>query len=172
MRREAAESAASFVLLVVAAMAARLWFDNLAFGAGLRLDVAIIILALLSMGRGTGFGIVAGFLLGLIVDATHPGWIGASSVGYAAVGFFAGSFGQTLYMEKSLARGLLVLGAVVMFDVLFGLFSVGLARPFWRHALGTLGSALLSGAAAVLAARAYRWWRGRTAAEEGSAGDG
>jgi rod shape-determining protein MreD len=101
-----------------------MWFDNLHVFGPVRIDLALMFLSYLSILRGVTFGILAGTLLGLIVDAIHPAWMGASSVGFAAVGFFAGSFGQTLYMEKSMSRGLLVIGAVVLFDIIFGMLSV------------------------------------------------
>jgi len=159
--REQAESAAYFVLLVGVTVAARMWFDNLHLFGRVRIDVALIFLAFLSIVRGVTFGIVAGALLGLIVDAIHPAWMGASSVAFAAVGFFAGSFGQTLYMEKSLARGLLVIGAVALFDIIFGMLSVGIGSPFWAGVAGTVGSAILSGLVALLVARFYRMWHKR-----------
>lgn len=169
-RRETAESATYVVLLVAIAVASRMWFDNLHLFGPVRVDLALIILSYLAILRGVTFGIVAGMLLGLIVDAIHPALMGASSVGFAAVGFFAGSFGQTLYMEKSLARGLLVIGAVVLFDIIFGMLSVGIASPFWLGALGTIGSAVLSGALALFVSWLYRQWRGQAVSEPESAG--
>jgi cell shape-determining protein MreD len=96
--------------------------------------------------------------------------MGASSIGFAAVGYFAGSFGQTLYLEKSLARGLLVIGAVVLFDIIFGMLSVGMASPLWLGAVGTIGSALLSGALALMVSWLYRQWHGRVVSEPEAAG--
>jgi rod shape-determining protein MreD len=153
---------AYFVLLVGATVACRMWFDNVHLVGRVRIDVAVIFLGFLSIIRGVTFGIIAGGLLGLIVDAVHPAWMGASSVAFAAVGYFAGSFGQTLYMEKSLARGLLVIGAVVLFDIIFGMLSVGIGSPLWLAALGTLGSALLSGLVAFGISRLYRVWHKRS----------
>lgn len=155
------EDAILFTFTVCVVMAARMWLDNLRVIGLVRVDAALIALPLLSTARGTRFGIITGFLLGLIVDATGVEWMGSSSVGYALVGFLTGSFGQSLYMEKSTARGILVFGAVIFFDLVFGLLSVGIAHPFWLHALGTLGSAVLSGVAAALITRIVHYWRGR-----------
>jgi rod shape-determining protein MreD len=92
---------------------------------------------------------IAGFLLGLLVDAPTPAWMGASSAAYALVGYLAGSYGQTMHMDKTLARGILVIGSVLVFDICFGLVTVGIARPLWLHALSSMGSAVLTGAAAA-----------------------
>jgi rod shape-determining protein MreD len=170
VRKESAESATYVVLLVATALASRVWFDNLHLFGPVRIDLALIFLSYLAILRGVTFGVVAGMLLGLIVDAVHPAWMGASSIGFAAVGYFAGSFGQTLYLEKSLARGLLVIGAVVLFDIIFGMLSVGMASPLWLGAVGTIGSALLSGALALVVSWLYRQWRGRVVSEPEAAG--
>jgi len=170
VQRDSAESTAWVVLLVATTVAARMWFNNFTLFGPVRIDVALIFLSYLAILRGVTFGIIAGVLLGLIVDAIQPPWMGASSVAFAAVGFFAGSFGQTLYMEKSRARGLLVIGAVVLFDIIFGMFSVGIASPFWVAVAGTIGSALLSGGLALVGSWLYRQWRGRAAVDPESAG--
>lgn len=172
VRSSTAESIARGVILLAVALAARMWFADLKIVGPIRIDVAIIGLALLAMERGTTFGIVTGFVMGIVLDAVNPAWMGASAAGYAVVGYFSGSFGQTLYMERSLARGLLVMGAVVIYDLIFGLLSVGIAASFWQAALGTLGSALLSGALAVLITRVIRQWRYASADDAELAGDG
>jgi len=167
VRSSTAESVAYFLLLVAVSLAARMWFLDLQLVGGVRIDATLIALALLAIGRGARFGIIAGFLLGLVADATHPGWLGAASAGFAVVGFFSGSFGQALYMDKASARGLLVVGAVIIFDIINGLFTVGIGHPFLRHAVGTVVSAALTGGTAVLLTRLARYWRRRpTAAVE------
>ena len=130
-----------FLALAAIVLAARVWFGNMELFGLVRLDVALLALALASMARGARFGMISGFFLGLLVDAPSPVWMGASSVGFVLVGYFSGSFGQTMYVDKTSARGLLVMGSVVIFDLVFGLLTVGIARPFISHALSTLGSA-------------------------------
>ena len=110
--------------------------------------VALIALPLMAIARGATFGMLAGFFLGLILDAMNPAWMGASSVGYTVVGFFSGSFGQTIYVDRTAARTTLVFGSVLLFDTIFGLLSVGIAHPFWRHVAASLASAILTGAVA------------------------
>lgn len=172
VRSSTAESVARGVILLAIALAARLWFADLMIVGLVRIDVAIIGLSLLAMERGMTFGIVTGFLMGLVLDAVHPAWMGASAAGYAVVGYFSGSFGQTLYMERSMARALLVMGAVVIYDLIFGLLSVGVADSLWRAAVGTLGSAILSGAAALIITRAIKQWRSAAATDADLAGNG
>ena len=172
VRSSTAESVAYGVTLLAVALAAKMWFADLQMAGSVRIDVALIGLSLLAIVRGTTFGIVAGFVLGIVLDAVNPGWMGASAVGYAVVGFFSGSFGQTLYMEKSVARGLLVMGAVVIFDLIFGLLSVGISPSLWSATLGTLGSAVLSGALAILLTRVVKQWQSTSAPDAELAGDG
>ena len=148
-----------FLALVASVLAARVWFSNFQWGSGARIDIALILLPLMAIARGATFGIVSGFLLGLIVDATAPGYMGASSVGFAIVGFASGSFGNTMYMDQTLARGVLVFAAVMFFDIVFGLLSRGIASPFFLSAFFTISSALLSGLIAGSAASVSRTLR-------------
>jgi hypothetical protein len=67
---------------------------------------------------------------------------------------------------------MLAFGSVILFDLVFGLLSVGIAQPFWLHAVGTLGSAALSGAAAAVITRIVHFIRGRTLPVVETAPDG
>ena len=145
-----------FVALGLSVLAARVWFSNFQWEGGVRIDIALIVLVLMAIRRGSRFGIVAGFLLGILVDASAPGYMGASSVGFAIVGFASGSFGDTMYMDQTLARGVFVFAAVIVFDIIFGLLSRGIASPFFLSAFFTIASALLSGLVAGTAAALTR----------------
>ncbi len=145
-----------FVALGLSVLAARVWFSNFQWEGGVRIDIALIILVLMAIGRGARFGIIAGFLLGILVDASAPGYMGASSVGFAIVGFASGSFGDTMYMDQTLARGVFVFAAVIVFDIIFGLLSRGIASPFFLSVFFTIASALLSGLVAGSAAALTR----------------
>jgi rod shape-determining protein MreD len=147
----------TLLMLAVIVLAARVWFGNMEWFGLVRMDIAILALALASMARGARFGMISGFLLGLLVDAPSPGWMGASSVAFVLVGYFSGSFGQTMYVDKTSARGLLVMGSVIIFDLVFGLLTVGIATPFIGHALSTLGSALLTGGTAATLSWVHRF---------------
>jgi rod shape-determining protein MreD len=160
-RREQWTDLGYLLLLSAGVVAARVWFGNFALDSGVRIDVALLVLPALSIARGAAFGAAAGFLLGLLVDATHAGWMGASSVAYALVGFCSGSFGQTMYVDRTAARGILVAGSVIIFDLIFGLLAGGVAQPFWRHAAGTLGSALLTGLIAAAITVGVKYLRAR-----------
>jgi rod shape-determining protein MreD len=169
--RKRLQALSTFLTLTVIVLAARVWFGNMEWQSGIRLDVALLALALASMSRGARFGMISGFLIGLLVDAPSPGWMGASSVGFVLVGYFSGSFGQTMYVDKTSARGLLVLGSVVIFDLIFGLLTVGIATPFISHALSTIGSALLTGAAVAALSWAHRYLSATDKAEPNFAAD-
>ncbi len=148
LSRSRIEAVGTFVLLTMLVIAARIWLLDLHVFGGARIDIALIALSLTAISRGATFGMLAGFLLGVVVDAMNPAWMGATSVGYTVVGFFSGSFGQTIYVDRTAARAVLVFGSVLLFDTIFGLLSVGIAHPFWRHVAASLASAILTGATA------------------------
>ena len=152
LRRDRIMAVLYFLTLAASVLASRVWFSNLQWNGGVRIDIALIILPLMAIARGATFGIISGFLLGFLVDATAPGYMGASSVGFAIVGFASGSFGDTMYMDQTLARGVLVCAAVLAFDIIFGLLSRGIASPFFLSVFFTISSALLSGLVAGSAA--------------------
>jgi rod shape-determining protein MreD len=114
-------------------------------------------LVLASMARGARFGLGAGFLLGLAVDAVYPQWLGASSVGYTLVGFFSGSFGQTIYVDKTRAQAALVIASTLIFDLVFGTLTSGIASPFLPAVLASLGSAVVTGLSAALLSLAWQF---------------
>ena len=167
LTRDRGRAVGAFLLLSALILMARVWLGNLDIGGNVRLDVAIIALALASIRRGATFGMTAGFLIGLMLDAPLPAWMGASSVGFVIVGFFSGSFGQTIYVDKMAARGLLVFGSVLMFDLFFGLLTFGVAQPFFGHLFSSFASAVLTGTAALIIA----WLGGFFAPSERTAGD-
>jgi rod shape-determining protein MreD len=143
-------------LVTLVALAARVWFGDAQLLFGVRVDIPVLALSLASMARGARFGALAGFILGLVVDAVQPEWLGASAVGYALVGFFSGSFGQTIYVDKTRARAALATASVLLFDITFGVLTVGLASPFVVRALASLGSAAVTGGVTALLSRAWQ----------------
>lgn len=146
----------AFVVILVITLAARVWFGDVQLAWGLRIDFGIVALTLASMARGARFGTAAGFILGIVVDAMLPEWLGASAVGYALVGFFSGSFGQTIYIDKTRARAALVIGSMLLFDLVFGLLTVGIASPFFARVLASIGSAVITGGVTALFSRVWQ----------------
>lgn len=156
LNRQRAGTLVTFLVIVVVALAARVWFDDFQVAYGVRVDAALLALSLASIARGARFGTLAGFALGLIVDAVWPQWLGASAVGYALVGFFSGSFGQTIYVDKTRARAALVTASMLLFDLTFGILTVGIASPFLARVLASLGSALVTGGVTALLSRVWQ----------------
>lgn len=156
LSRERLGATGTFCLVTAAALAARVWFGDAQLLYGVRIDVPILALSLASIARGARFGAMAGFLLGLITDSVQPEWIGASAAGYALVGFFSGSFGQTIYVDKTRARAALSGASVIMFDAVFGLLTLGFASPFIPRVLASLGSAVVTGGVTALLSRAWQ----------------
>lgn len=155
LSRERIGAVSTFLLITAVALVARVWFGDLQLAFGVRVDATLLALTLASIARGARFGTVAGFVLGLVVDAVQPEWLGASAAGYALVGFFSGSFGQTIYVDRTRARAALVISSVVIFDIVFGVLTVGIASPFFSRALASLGSALVTGSVTALLSRAW-----------------
>lgn len=172
LKRDRLEATAQFLWLVAVVLAARVWLSNLALWGDFRIDAALIGLPFLAISRGTRFGALAGLGLGLIVDSVSPDWMGTSSVGFSLVGYFAGSFGQTMYVDRTTARGLLVAASVILFDITFGLLSRGIASPFWPHVASTFGSAVISGLAAAALTAIQRQLRTRTPSRREALVDG
>jgi rod shape-determining protein MreD len=154
LNRQRIGAVAAFAFVTALSLAARVWFGDFQVFGRVRVDLAVIALALASTARGARFGTIAGFLLGLTMDAASPEWLGASAVGFALVGFFSGSFGQTIYVDKTRARAALVILSVLLFDLAFGLLSTGMSGPFVAGVLASVGSACLSGFVTVLFSRA------------------
>lgn len=156
MNRQRVSTVVAFLVVMVVALAARVWFGDLQLAYGVRIDATLLALSLASIARGARFGTIAGFLLGLLVDSVSPSWLGASAVGYALVGFFSGSFGQTIYVDKTRARAALVTVSIILFDLVFGVLTVGVASPFFERVLGSLGSALVTGGVAAVLSQAWQ----------------
>lgn len=156
LSRERISALSTFLLITAVALAARVWFGDLHLFFGVRVDATLVALTLASIARGARFGTVAGFVLGLVVDAVQPEWLGASAAGYALVGFFTGSFGQTIYVDRTRARAALVIASVVIFDIVFGVLTVGIASSFFSRVLASLGSAVVTGGITALLSRAWQ----------------
>ena len=154
----------AFLVLAAITLAGRVWFHNFEWMGRLRIDVALLFLPYFAIARGATFGMVAGFLLGVLVDATNPQWMGASTLGYVVVGFFAGSFGQTIYVDRTRAQAIVVAGSVIIFDAIYGLLTVGFASPIGQRISYSLGSALLTGVAAAFLSWSRKFLRARTRA--------
>jgi len=156
LSRERVGATSALCVVTAAALAARVWFGDAQLLYGVRIDIPVLALSLASIARGARFGAIAGFILGLVTDAVQPEWLGASAAGYALVGFFSGSFGQTIYVDKTRARMALAGASVVVFDIVFGLLSVGIASPFFSRVLASLGSAVVTGGVTALLSRAWQ----------------
>jgi rod shape-determining protein MreD len=156
VNRQRMGAVVAFLVIMAITLAARVWFGDIQLAFGMRIDFAIIALSMASIARGARFGTVAGFLLGLVVDSVLPQWLGASSVGFALVGFFSGSFGQTIYVDKTRARAALVTASMILFDLVFGVLTVGIASPFIARVLASLGSALVTGGVTAILSRAWQ----------------
>lgn len=156
LSRERIGATTTFCLVTAAALAARVWFNDVQLFYGVRIDIPVLALSLSAIARGARFGAISGFLLGLVTDSVQPEWLGASAAGYALVGFFSGSFGQTIYVDKTRARAALSGASVLMFDIVFGILTVGIASPFIPRVLASLGSAVVTGGVTALLSRAWQ----------------
>ena len=89
-------------------------------------DLPLIVVVLLALRRGPEFGCLAGFVAGLLQDATGGGLIGVQALTKALVGFAIGALGGGLLVTQPLVQ---VSGLAVL-TVVEGLVRFGLLKLF------------------------------------------
>jgi rod shape-determining protein MreD len=101
-----------------------------------RLDLAMILLAYVSLTMGARQGIIFGFGLGLLMDVLNPLWLGAGVLIKGTMGFGMGYLKENLFVENVIAKGLVLFGAILINDLLINLF-------LFQIDLGKIGPLLL-----------------------------
>jgi len=99
------------VLTVVGGSVAHATLTPLISFAGVTPDLPLIMVILLALRRGSEFGCVAGFVTGLLQDATGGGLIGVQALTKGLIGFGIGVAGGRLRVSQPLVQvpGLVVL---------------------------------------------------------------
>jgi rod shape-determining protein MreD len=100
--------------------------------AGIKLDLAILILVYLSLTRGRHYGMVFGFLIGFLFDIFTPGTLGLGALVKCLIGFTLGSFKDNLYLESSYSKGAVVFLTLILNDSLYYTITTGLSDSTFR----------------------------------------
>jgi rod shape-determining protein MreD len=103
---------AAFLLFVVALLQLAVLTEYSAFRTASIVLVALLSLALL---RGSIFGAVAGFGIGLLLDIATLGTLGVSSLLLTVAGFWIGRYGETTARDRFHAPFLSVTVVTVLF---------------------------------------------------------
>ena len=109
---------------------------------GVRPDLTLLVLVLLSLRRGPLVGTLAGFVIGLLQDILVPQTLGMNTFAKSIVGYVLGKSSQNLLLEgPPLHLGLIAL-SVLLHDLIFLLLSTHLDLPrfftvYFTHAIPT-----------------------------------
>ena len=93
--------------------------------AGIKLDLAIVILVYLALTRGRNYGMIFGFLIGLLSDVFTPQTLGLGALLKCLIGFTLGSFKDNLYLESPYSKGAVVFLTLIFNDVLYYIVTTG-----------------------------------------------
>jgi rod shape-determining protein MreD len=138
--------------------------------AGVQPDLAAALVFYLTIARGPIFGILSGFVLGLLIDVDRPEGIGLSSLAWATLAFVTSRIGSALDLEdriiSSVVLGILVFMAeVIRAFVLSGIDLKEFLLLSVRWALPTAGYTAVAVPLFVLAVQTVlgskRWLRER-----------
>ncbi len=138
--------------------------------AGVQPDLAAALVFYLTLRRGGNFGIVAGFVLGLLVDVDRPEGIGITSLAWSTMALFTAWLSEAMDASDPIVAGFLLFLAVLVAESIRALCvggpDVGRFAMIWiRWSLPTAAYTglavpiLAAGAGAVL--RERRWLGGR-----------
>jgi rod shape-determining protein MreD len=105
---------------------------------GIRPDLMVLLLVLLSLRRGPVTGTIFGFLLGFLQDVLVPQTLGMNTLAKSVVGYGVGRVSQNLVVEGPPLHVLLILAAVLVHDAVFFLCFTGLNLPQFVSIFATL----------------------------------
>ena len=83
---------------------------------GARPALAIAVVAYAALTRRAGWGMFAGLLGGLLIDALAPGRFGAHAAAGVVLGFLLGNLWGAVYRDRWPAQAVSLLGAVLVTD--------------------------------------------------------
>lgn len=95
--------------------------------AGIKLDLAIIILVYLALRYGRSCGMVFGFLIGFLYDVFTPDTLGLGALVKCLIGFTLGSFKDNLYLESLYSKGAVVFLTLLLNDLFYYTATTGLS---------------------------------------------
>jgi len=99
---------------------------------GVKFDLAIVILVYIALTRGPTYGVIFGFLIGLLLDVFTPQTLGWGALVKCLIGFTVGSFKDNLYLESLYSKGGVIFFALILNDSLHYLFVSGVNATTFR----------------------------------------
>ena len=99
---------------------------------GIKFDLAIVILVYVALNRGPNYGMVFGFLIGLLLDIFTPQTLGWGAFVKCLIGFTVGSFKDNLYLESLYSKGGVIFFALMVNDFLYYIFANGVNASTFR----------------------------------------
>jgi len=101
-------------------------FSGMVSIMGVNFDLPIIILVYVALTRGSTYGMVFGFLIGLLLDVFTPQTLGWGALVKCLIGFTVGSFKDNLYLESIYSKGGVIFFALILNDFLYYIFATGI----------------------------------------------
>lgn len=118
---------------------------------GVKLDLGIIILVYVALTRGPNYGMIFGFVIGLLLDVFTPSTLGWGALVKCLIGFTLGSFKDNLYLESLYSKGAVIFLALILNDFLYYLFVTGAkTATFVTLANSSLPSAVYTAVIGIL----------------------
>jgi rod shape-determining protein MreD len=99
---------------------------------GVKFDLTIVILVYIALTRGSKYGVIFGFLIGLLLDVFTPQTLGWGALIKCLIGFSVGSFKDNLYLESLYSKGALIFLALMVNDLLYYILASGLNASTFR----------------------------------------
>jgi rod shape-determining protein MreD len=146
------------VLLIL--LAAHLWLRPLLLPGRFAPDFVLVALLFFAIRSRPGAGAVAGFLVGLLIDAVAPTTFGAAAFSLTIIGYAAGWLKALVFADNLLVNAVFVFAASWLRDLL----ELVASNALRSGALGTQllvlspASALSTAAAAVVALLLFHPW--------------
>jgi rod shape-determining protein MreD len=117
---------------------------------GIKLDLGIIILVYVALTRGSIYGMIFGFAIGLLSDVFTPATLGWGALVKCTIGFSLGSFKDHLYLEGLYAKGAVIFISLLLNDLIYYLLVTGATSTFSTLIGYSLPSAVYSSVVGML----------------------
>jgi rod shape-determining protein MreD len=115
-----------------------------------KLDLGIIILVYVALTRGSTYGMMFGFAIGILSDVFTPSTLGWGALVKCTIGFSLGSFKDHLYLEGLYAKGAVIFISLLLNDLFYYLLVTGLISTFSTLVGSSLPSAIYTSVVGML----------------------
>ena len=99
---------------------------------GVKFDLAIVILVYVALTQGPTYGVIFGFLIGILLDIHTPQTLGWGALVKCLIGFAIGSFKDNLYLESLYSKGGVIFFALIFNDLIYYTFARGINSATFR----------------------------------------